>query len=621
MRERSQPFSLRAESRPVSLSADPMFDVFRQLDPRETPPSIGQIFGEPHILAVLPALPGDEAEVERYRELMESWRSDDHDIEFALDSELEIIPAERAAWVLGRGNRLAGAVLGDRPEGSVAEQGATLEFGKQSVQVDGHSIVAVSRHPRNIEKAIGWITLEPAAARPGMSRKLPHYGKYSYLAFEGEEPTNILKGQFSAANSPLVIDLRKDRSEPLEPTPSEQRAPIAEPPPVFSQKTLVEHVAWLASPDREGRGLGTAGLDDAAQYIADALDAAGLEPGGDNGSWFQRFTVPEGPDSAPMDTMNVVGVLPASRTEWGDQSVIVSAHYDHLGLGWPDAHTGNEGKVHPGADDNASGVAVLLELARSLAVGGAGSRNLVVIAFSAEEVGRIGSRYYVEHPRFPLEGTRAVINLDTVGRLFDGDLALHGTGTADEWVHIVRGCTFTTGITSRSVKDFADGSDQVSFIEKGIPGVQVFTGAHEDYHRPTDTLDKIDGAGLAKVATFVKEAVTYLLEREEPLTARIDGVTTPERKGGGGRKVVFGTVPDFAFQGDGVKIDALVPGSPAARAGLQPGDVLVRLDGRDIQDLRAFSEFLKTLEPGQQVEATVMRDGAAVSAQVVVEKR
>ncbi len=629
-RGRSQPFGFHVSSRPVSLLADPMFDVFRRLDPRETPPSIGQIFGEPHILAVLPASSGDGAEINRYRELMESWRSDDHDVEFALDTKLASLPDDRAVWVLGRGNRFAGIVLGDRSSGSITEPGATIVLGGEQVQVDGHSIVAVCRHPQSIEKAIGFITLEPAAARPGLSRKLPHYGKYSYLAFEGEEPTNVLKGQLSPGNSPLVIDLREDRREPLEPITLEQPEPLAELPPVFSQRALLDHVAWLASDRRGGRGLGNAGLDETAKYIAERMAAAGLEPGGDDGSWFQRFTVPVGPGGGPVEAVNVIGVLPAARPEWSDQSVVLSAHYDHLGLGWPDVHAGDEGKIHPGADDNASGVAVLLELARNLAANPSRarkeaafpSRNLLIIAFSAEETNRSGSRHYVEHPRFPLEAVRGVINLDTVGRLFDRELAIHGTGTADEWPHIFRGCGFVTGIKSRNVPGGAEGSDQESFTEKGIPAVQVFTGAHRDYHRPTDTLDKVDGAGLVKVATFVKEAVTYLLEREEPLTVRIEGVKTPVAAAPrGGRKVVFGTVPDFAFQGEGVRIDSLVPDSPAARGGLQPGDVLVQLDDQPIRDLRAFSQFLKTLEPGAEVQATVIRNGAKVSARVVVERR
>ena len=613
MRGRSAAFELTVASPPILLAVDPMFDVFRLLDPRETPPSIGQIFGEPHILAVLPAS-ADEAETKMYQELMEKWRSDSHEIELTRDAELETLPQDRAAWILGRGNRFAATLFDANP-------GEPVRLGDEDVPLDGRTIVLIRRHPENTEKAIGWIALDPPAAMPGLSRKLPHYGKYSYLAFEGEEPTNVVKGQANAGNSPLVFDVREDQSGPLPAISTENRAALAELPPVFSRKDMMAHVTWLAAPEREGRGLGTPELEQSAEYIAEQMRAAGLEPGGDNGTWFQRFTVPEGPDGKPIETANVIGVLPGSRADWSQQSVVLSAHYDHLGHGWPDVRAGNEGKVHPGADDNASGVAVMLELARNLAAADGGSRNLVVIAFSAEEAERQGSRYYVEHPRFPLDQTRGVINIDTVGRLFDQELAILGTASADEWQHIFRGCGFVTGIKSRNVPESAEASDQMSFLEKGIPAVQIFTGGHADYHRPTDTIDKIDAAGLVKTAVFLKEAVTYLLEREEPLTARDAKPKQTAKMAAGGRKVTFGTVPDFGFAGPGVRIGSLVPDSPAARAGLQAGDVLLKIDDQDIKDLRAFADFLKTLEPGDQVQATIERDGERVVVPVVVEQR
>jgi hypothetical protein len=471
---------------------------------------------------------------------------------------------------------------------------------------------------------VGWIVVEPEAAFPGMVRKLPHYGKYSYLAFEGPEPTNVVKGQWDIEGSPLLVDLREPPGGgPLEPWSAGARSALAELPPVFTQRALMAHVDWLAAPEREGRGLGSAGLLDSARYIADRFAEMGLEPGGDDGSWFQRFTVAEGPEGEPVEAINVIAALPGARADWSDQSVVLGAHYDHLGRGWPDVHAGDEGTIHPGADDNASGVAVLLELAGNLASEGGYSRTLVLVAFSAEESGRAGSRHYVEHSRFPAEGIRGVINLDTVGRLNDGDLSILGTATADEWPHIFRGCSFVTGVGSRNVPEAVEASDQMSFIERGIPGVQIFTGAHGDYHRPSDTPDGVDGGGLVKVATFLKEAVAYLLEREEPLTVRIEGAVSAAPSGPtpGGRKVLFGTVPEFAFQGRGVKIASLVPDSPAARADLRAGDVLVRLDDQEIADLRTFSQHLRTLEPGQEVLATVMRDGAEVSVRIVVEAR
>jgi hypothetical protein len=407
---------------------------------------------------------------------------------------------------------------------------------------------------------------------------------------------------------------------------------LAELPPVFSQKKLMEHVAWLAAPEREGRGVGSAGLAASAEYVAEAFKAAGLQPGGDTVSgqgrtFFQHFQV-DGPDGK-ADVRNVVGFIPGSKAEWEGQSALLTAHVDHLGRGWPDVRSGNEGMVHHGADDNASGVAVLIELAKSIAGAEKPSRNLVFAAFTAEEAGRLGSKHYVEHPLFPLDKVWGVINLDTVGRLGNGKVSVLGTGTASEWQHIFRGASFVTGVESRNVPASAEGSDQWSFIEAGVPGVQIFTEAHKDHHRPDDVATKVDGAGLVKIATFVKEGIVYLGERENPMTptlpakGTIDGRTTQAtaRPAGGGRRVSFGSVPDFAFPGPGVKLSGVTPGSPAEKAGLLEGDIVVRIDEQEIADLRAFSGVLRTLEPGQTVRAVVRRGDEEIVAEVTVTAR
>ena len=626
---RETSFQLAAGSRPLALQADPQFDVFRLLDAREIPPSIGQIFGEPEILAVLPSAEG-EAAVKSYRDLAAAWQSDSHTIEVVTDSDLESLPADRAVWILGRENRLAERLFGADLEG-VEVTSERLVLGVEEVPWSDHSTVVIRRHPATLDKAVGWLVVEPLAAFAGLGRKLPHYGKYSYLAFEGEEPTNVVKGQWPTTDSPLLVDLRPEgeaRNSALPAMQLAERQALADLPPVFSQSRLMEHVQILASPDFEGRGVGTAGLDKAAEYLVEQFEQAGLEPGGDNGTYLQHFTMEQGPDGSPVDVANVIGVLPGSRDEWQDQAVIVGAHFDHLGSGWPDVHSGDEGKVHPGADDNASGVAVLIELARTLAEGEAPQRTLVFAGFTGEEAGRAGSKYYVANPTpVPFSGIRAVVNIDTVGRLGEGAVSILGTGTADEWQHIFRGASYVTGVDSRNIPESAEASDQMSFIEKGVPGVQIFTQAHGDYHRPGDTAGKVDGAGLVKVATLVKEAVVYLGGREEPMTVKIEGQsagqTTGPPTGGpsGGRRVRFGTVPDFAFEGPGVRVSEVSAGSPAEKAGFLAGDTLIAIDDHEVTDLRTYSKILRTLEPGQTVEAKVMREGEEVVLPVTVEAR
>jgi membrane-associated protease RseP (regulator of RpoE activity) len=234
----------------------------------------------------------------------------------------------------------------------------------------------------------------------------------------------------------------------------------------------------------------------------------------------------------------------------------------------------------------------------------------------------------VEVPSFPLGGLIGVINLDTVGRLFDQRISVLGTGTATEWQHIFRGAGFVTGVESRNIPDAIESSDHVPFVERGVPAVQVFTGAHADYHRPGDTADKIDGAGLVKVATFVREGVAYLAERPDPLmvtikTTAAGAVPSPTPRGNVAppRRASLGTIPDFAFQGPGVRAEGIVEGSPAAKAGLAAGDVLVRINDHLIANLQEYSNLLRTLQPGQTVSVVVQRGGKEMTVSVTLGER
>ena len=635
MEKTSQAFSVTTDARPVALHVDPRFDIFRRLDARETPPSIGQIFGEASILAILPSK-ASAAELDGYRALLKGWQSETHAIQITTDTAVAALPAAKAVWLLGRTNRFASAVFGRQQGVKLAADAVDLDGEKMTFA--GHTMVVVTRHPATLEKAVGWIVADPAAAMPGLGRKLPHYGKYSYLGFEGDEPVNTIKGQWQQSDSPLRADLRPaaQSGSALAALEPEVRKALADLPPVFSQQALRDHVMYLASPELKGRGLGSEGLAAAARYVADKFKAYGLAPGGDGGTYFQKFTVAKGEDGQPHEVVNIIGVLTGARGDWKDQSAMLCAHVDHLGLGWPDVHKGDEGKVHPGADDNASGVAVLLEMARALASGDKPPRTIIFAAFTGEEAGRLGSKYYAEHPLFPLSKMEGVINLDTVGRLGTQKLTALGTGTAVEWQHIFRGASFVTGVESRNVPESIESSDQVSFIEKGVPAVQIFTAAHADYHRTTDTPDKIDVAGLAKVATFVKEGIAYLAERPEPLTNTIRPASAaptaataappssqPAATGqpATARRVSFGTVPDFAFEGPGVKVTGLVPDSPATKAGIKEGDTLLKIDGKLVANLQGFSDLLRTLAPGQTVQVVISRDGKEQTVAVTLVER
>jgi len=306
-----------------------------------------------------------------------------------------------------------------------------------------------------------------------------------------------------------------------------------------------------------------------------------------------------------------------------DHPVVVLAHLDHLGLGGALARAGNDARAHPGADDNASGVAVLLELARSMAAEPRGTRGVLFAVVTGEESGLLGSRHFISS-RAPGKLPFACLNLDTVGRLRDGKLYALNTDSAREWRFIFMGIQATTGTPVAIVPEPLDSSDQVACLEKGVPAVQLFTGPNADYHRPSDTAEKIDAEGMARVAETAHEAAAYLASRAEPLTVKPPasaGAAVPGDAAPAARRAGMGCVPDFAFAGPGVRLQDVVADSAAAKAGLLAGDVLVSFGGADIAGLKAYSDLLKARAPGDAVEVVVLRGGVRLTMKVTFSER
>ncbi|MCW8925189.1 MAG: M28 family peptidase, partial [Xanthomonadales bacterium] len=373
MTSKTQRFTFPLDCDPLRVEVDPQFNVMRRLDYREVPPSLSKMFGAEKILMLLPSKASAE-DLANYRQLSSIWKGERGD-EFSikLDSEIEALPADSGVWVLGWNNLWFGAVQQALEDYDAEISPAMVRFGTTSHDPAQNSFVVALRHPGNTDLAMTFLTAHDAEAVAGLARKLPHYGKYSYLGFTGDEPTNSAKGQWPSVGSPLAADLA-EYSEPL--PQLEKRPALAMLAPVFNAERMKADVEKLAGEAMQGRGPGSAGHEAAAEYIAEQFKAAGLEPAGDDGSYFQPLTI-TGEDGKEITVRNVLGVIPGGNADWQDQSVVLSAHYDHLGLGWPDAKAGNKGKIHHGADDNASGVAVMLELARTLGKSMEPSRSVV----------------------------------------------------------------------------------------------------------------------------------------------------------------------------------------------------------------------------------------------------
>jgi len=618
------PVEIHLPAAPLRLDIDPEFDVFRRLHREEIPPAISQVFGAERILIVLPAQ-APAPLLDAYESLAQSWQQGrPEQIGITLDRDIEKLPRDRAIWLFGGRNRFRAQLTQAVAAYAFEDQGETIRIAGTELPSKTHSLVVLGRHPENPDQALGWLATNDAAALPGLGRKLPHYGRYSYLAFTGKEPANVLKGQWPVLNSPLSVPVSANHAAASDATRASlaPRTALVAPTEKFSTRRMQRDISALAGPAMAGRGLGSLELDQAADYIAEQFRAAGLQPGGDEDGFFQTWQEQVATLGGTSTMKNVIGLLPGTDPDRAGESLVVGAHYDHFGRGeYPD-HAEDRGKVHPGADDNASGITVMLELARKLG-GKPRPRTILFVAFTGEETGRLGSRHYVQHvTRYPADKIIAMVNLDTVGRLGENPLTAFGTGTADEWVHILRGAGYVTGVPVKPVADDIGSSDQTSFIETGVPAVQLFGGVHEDIHRPGDTPDKIDLSGLVKTAEVLQEITGYLAERPEPLHSTLAGAQSPAQSPNGGTKrhVSLGTVPDYAYAGDGVLIDDIRAGTPAEQAGLRKGDVIIAVNEISVTTLRDYAQALKTLQPGDEIRICFQRDGRErnVTTQVIV---
>jgi hypothetical protein len=381
-------------------------------------------------------------------------------------------------------------------------------------------------------------------------------------------------------------------------------------------------IRYLADDALEGRLAGSTGERCAGDYIAGRFRAIGLAGAGPDGSYFQDVPLASALNPhAPGGTgRNVLALLEGTDPSLRAEVIVVGAHYDHLGLGGAGSMAPGQSAVHNGADDNASGVAALLRVATLLAAGPRPARSVLFMAFTGEESGLLGSAHFTREPTVPLADMQAMINMDMVGRLGDDPLIVYGAGTALQWRDLLEPAATTAGVQLALRPEGYGPSDHTSFYMNDVPVLHFFTNTHADYHRPSDVWDRIDAAGVEKVARIVADVTRSLAAAQTRITLQ-QGAGEPPRPAVGGYGAWLGTVPDFTPVDRGVLLGGVTPGSPGEQAGLRQGDILVGLGGRPVRDLEGFTEALRAHRPGDDVEVVVLRAGSELTLRAVLGSR
>lgn len=383
----------------------------------------------------------------------------------------------------------------------------------------------------------------------------------------------------------------------------------------FEKQVILKHIKFLSSDSLTGRGTGTEGERFAASYIQTEFSKLKLIPKGDHNTYLQKFEFQGGihGQGEKGATSNILGYLDNS----GKTTVVIGAHYDHLGTeGQGSSLDANPaGKIHNGADDNASGVAGVIELARYFSTNNITEQNnFLFICFSGEELGLLGSKYFTEHPSVDLATVDFMINMDMIGRLNEKtkDLIIHGTGTSPAWETVIK------GLNSKELNIVTDSSgtgpsDHTSFYLKNIPALHFFTGSHNDYHKPTDDLEKINADGEGAVLRLIAQLIEKVDTQPKLgfLTTKSKIQTTRSSF-----KVTLGIMPSYASGTDGLKVDGVSEGKPAALAGMQTGDIVIQMGQYPIKDIYGYMEALGKFEKGQMVIVKIKRGNEALDLRV-----
>lgn len=379
--------------------------------------------------------------------------------------------------------------------------------------------------------------------------------------------------------------------------------------------SLKKDVYFLAADDLGGRAIGTTGEQKAAEYLAQEFEKLGLTPMGTDG-FFQEFTVSKpsnpheeaviGTDGTGVTGRNVVAFLDKKA----DKTIVIGAHFDHLGMGGQGSLHRGDSAIHNGADDNASGTAALLALAKIFKYETLKS-NILFIAFSGEENGLWGSNYFVKNPTVDLKTVNYMINMDMVGRLNpEKSLAVHGVGTSPSFPPVL------DPINADSLKlvpseSGVGPSDHTSFYLQDLPVLHFFTGQHADYHKPSDDADKINYEGLVQVVRYISRLIAGLdAEPKLAFTKTKDSSDSPRFT------VSMGVVPDYLYDGKGMRVDGVSEGKPAQAAGLQKGDIVVQLGDSTINDMMGYMRALSVFKKGDSTQVVIERAGQKIAAKV-----